>query len=85
MFKDLLSDALTCIRNGVRAKKNNVEIRTNNVIIGVLRVLQEGGFIKSYDILVTIFKIDFRVIKLINYGFGLKMVYFNNIIISCFF
>ena len=50
MFKDLLSDALTCIRNGVRAKKTNVKIRTNNVIIGVLRVLQEGGFIKSYDI-----------------------------------
>lgn len=50
MFKDLLSDALTCIRNGVRAKKNNVTIRTNKVITGVLRVLYEGGFIKSYDI-----------------------------------
>ncbi|MBQ2350019.1 MAG: 30S ribosomal protein S8 [Cytophagales bacterium] len=50
MFRDLLANSLTCIRNAVRVRKRNVKIYVNDVIIGILDILSEGGFIKGYKI-----------------------------------
>ena len=44
---DPIADMLSRVRNGLMAKKKNVEVPTSRVKREILRVLQEEGFIRS--------------------------------------
>lgn len=50
MITDSVGNALTKIRNAVRVKHQKVTVSTNKLIIGVLKVLEDKGFIGSFEI-----------------------------------
>ena len=50
MITDSVGNALTKIRNAVRVKHPKVTVSTNKLIIGVLKVLEDKGFIGSFEI-----------------------------------
>lgn len=50
MITDSVGNALTKIRNAVRVKHSKVTVSTNKLIIGVLKVLEDKGFIGSFEI-----------------------------------
>jgi len=47
-LSDPIADMLTRIRNGLRARKEAVNIRASNVCEGICRVLLEEGYIQDY-------------------------------------
>lgn len=47
---DLISNFMTVIRNGCRARKNEVEIRYSKLKCEILRVLLEEGYINNFEI-----------------------------------
>ena len=50
MITDFVGNALTKIRNAVRVKHPKVTVSTNKLIIGVLKVLEDKGFIGSFEL-----------------------------------
>ena len=50
MITDSVGNALTKIRNAVRVKHQKVTVSTNKLIIGVLKVLEDKGFIGSFEV-----------------------------------
>jgi small subunit ribosomal protein S8 len=50
MITDSVGNALTKIRNAVRVRHPKVTVSTNKLIIGVLDVLKDKGFIGSYEL-----------------------------------
>ena len=50
MQTDILSDTLTRIRNAQRVMLSHVDCCLSSLVVAVLKVLQEEGYIKSYEI-----------------------------------
>jgi len=48
---DLLSDLLTRIRNGVKAKKREVNIPSSRLGVEVVKILKEEGYVKNYKVI----------------------------------
>lgn len=49
-MQDPISAMLTAIRNGQSAKKDKICVVSSIVKVAIVRVLQEEGFIKKYDV-----------------------------------
>ena len=47
-LSDPIGDALTCIRNATRAKKERVDIKASNLIEQILKILRRERFIYDY-------------------------------------
>lgn len=47
-LSDPIADMLTRIRNGLRARKETVNIRASNICEGMCRVLKEEGYIQDH-------------------------------------
>ena len=47
-ISDPIADALTIIRNGYRANKENVDILFSKLLEQIVKVFKEEGFIKDY-------------------------------------
>ncbi len=45
---DPIADALTIIRNGIRANKENVDILFSKLLEQIVKVFKEEGYIKDY-------------------------------------
>lgn len=48
MNVDTISDSITRIRNGLMAKKQEIEILCSKEVLGILEVLKTEGYIESY-------------------------------------
>jgi small subunit ribosomal protein S8 len=48
---DSLSDLLTRIRNGVKAKKREVNIPSSRLGVEVVKLLKEEGYVKNYKVI----------------------------------
>ena len=46
---DPIADLLTRIRNGIHANKDTVEVPTSKLKNEILRILQEEGYIRSFE------------------------------------
>jgi small subunit ribosomal protein S8 len=46
---DPIADLLTRIRNGIHANKDTVEVPTSKLKLEILRILQEEGYIRSFE------------------------------------
>ncbi len=51
MWSDPISDMLTRIRNGVRVRRQSVEMPSSSLKVGIAKVLQEEGYILGYDVI----------------------------------
>ena len=49
-FSDPIADLLTRVRNAIRAAHTTVEIPTSKVKLEIVRILQEQGYIDSFDV-----------------------------------
>ncbi len=47
-LSDPIGDALTCIRNGSRARKERVDLKASNLIEEILKILRRERFIHDY-------------------------------------
>jgi small subunit ribosomal protein S8 len=61
MFNDVISDAITAIRNGQRASLTKVTCRYSNAVSNVLKVMKEEGYIQDYSVLSNENKKDLEV------------------------
>ena len=50
MISDPISDMLTRIRNGIRARRARVEMPASNLKVEIARVLKEEGYIGNFKI-----------------------------------
>lgn len=50
MSRDMISDFLTIIRNGIEARKRLVEISSSNMRVKIAEVLKEEGYIRDFAI-----------------------------------
>jgi len=48
---DSISDLLTRIRNGVKAKKREVNIPSSRLGVEVVKLLKEEGYVKNYKVI----------------------------------
>jgi small subunit ribosomal protein S8 len=48
---DSLSDLLTRIRNGIKAKKREVNMPSSRLRVEVVRILKEEGYVKNYKVI----------------------------------
>jgi small subunit ribosomal protein S8 len=48
---DSLSDLLTRIRNGIKAKKREVNMPSSRLGVEVVRILKEEGYVKNYKVI----------------------------------
>lgn len=48
---DSISDLLTRIRNGVKAKKREVNIPASRLGVEVVKILKEEGYVKNYKVI----------------------------------
>ena len=48
MVVDTVADCLTRIRNGVAVRKSQVEIPYSKMVLGIVSVLKDSGYIKSF-------------------------------------
>lgn len=48
MITDLIANNLTVIRNGIRAKKEQVDVPASKMFSQILAKFKENGFIKNY-------------------------------------
>lgn len=65
-MQDPISEMLTIIRNGQSAKKDKVCVSSSIIKISIVRVLQEEGFIKGYNVkneIITILEIFLKYYK----------------------
>ncbi len=49
MWSDTIADMLTRIRNGVRARHQQVSMPSSNLKIGVAQVLKDEGYVNGFD------------------------------------
>lgn len=49
MWSDPIADMLTRIRNGIRVRKNTVQIPSSKLKIGIASVLKDEGYIEGFD------------------------------------
>ena len=47
-LNDPIGDALTCIRNGSRARKERVDLKASNLIEEILKILRRERFIHDF-------------------------------------
>ena len=47
---DPIADYLTCIRNGVKAKKEYVDIPHSNIKACITDILKEEGYVRDYEV-----------------------------------
>lgn len=50
MFNDPIANLILRINNANRAKHDNVEVHASNLIINILNVLKEEGYINDFEI-----------------------------------
>lgn len=50
-LNDPISDALTCIRNASRAKKERVDLRSSRMIKEIVRILREEHFVHDFRVI----------------------------------
>ena len=50
MISDPISDMLTRIRNGIRARRARVEMPASNLKVEIARVLKEEGYIGNFKV-----------------------------------
>lgn len=67
MSKDLLTDAITIIRNAENARKTSCKVPKTKLIERVLKVMKDEGYIKDYKILDEERKIEVELAGKINY------------------
>lgn len=67
MSKDLLTDAITIIRNAENARKTSCKVPKTKLIERVLKVMKDEGYIKDYKILDEERKIEVQLAGKINY------------------
>ena len=67
MHADPIADMLTRIRNAIRIEREQVNVKASGVCEGILKVLQEQGYIQEYDRIETANKQDLLRVKL-KYG-----------------
>ena len=58
---DPIADMLTRIRNAVRVQRNEVNIRSSGVCVGIAKVLHEQGYISDYDRIATTHQEQLRI------------------------
>lgn len=51
MWSDPVADMLTRIRNAVRVRKNDVKIPASKLKLGIAKVLEDEGYIDSFDLI----------------------------------
>ena len=49
MLQDTLADALTVIKNAERTGKGKCTVKANKLIGGILKVMQENGYIGTFE------------------------------------
>lgn len=50
MMTDPISDMLTRIRNGIHARKEVVEVPFSKIKLGVLKILEEEGYVRTVNL-----------------------------------
>ena len=50
-LSDSIGDALTCIRNANRVRKERVDIKASKVLVQILKVLRQERFIHDYRLI----------------------------------
>src|SRR5476649_2238623 len=50
-LSDSIGDALTCIRNANRVKKERVDIKASKALVEILKVLRQERFIHEYRLI----------------------------------
>ncbi len=50
-LSDPIADALTCIRNAVRVKKQRLDLRASAMVTSILKVLRQEKFIFDYRLI----------------------------------
>jgi small subunit ribosomal protein S8 len=48
---DSISDLLTRIRNGVKTKKKEVNIPSSRIMVEIVKILKEEGYIKNFKVI----------------------------------
>jgi small subunit ribosomal protein S8 len=61
MMTDPIADMLTRIRNGLRVRKNAVDVRASKINLGIARVLKDEGYIRDFQVMATDAQGDIRV------------------------
>lgn len=67
MSKDLLTDAITIIRNAENSRKTICKVPKTKLVERVLKVMKEEGYIKDYKVLDDERKIEVHLAGKINY------------------
>jgi len=61
MMTDPIADMLTRIRNGLRVRKNAVDVRASKINLGIARVLKDEGYIRDFQAMATDAQGDIRI------------------------
>lgn len=67
MSRDLLTDAITIIRNAENARKVSCKVPKTKLVERILKVMKDEGYIKDYKILDEERKIEVQLAGKINY------------------
>ena len=51
VWSDPIADMLTRVRNAVRVRREQVQIPSSKIKVGIAKVLKDEGFIKGYDVI----------------------------------
>ncbi|MGL5630306.1 MAG: 30S ribosomal protein S8 [Mycoplasmoidaceae bacterium] len=49
MYIDPISDCLLRIKNATKSKKKTVDVRTSKLILGILSILKDEGYIRNFE------------------------------------
>ncbi|MGL4768761.1 MAG: 30S ribosomal protein S8 [Mycoplasmoidaceae bacterium] len=49
MYIDPISDCLLRIKNATKSKKTTVDVRTSKLILGILSILKDEGYIRNFE------------------------------------
>lgn len=72
-IQDPIADLLTQIRNGQKARKKSIKLPSSKGKVAVVQVLQEEGYIESYNVIEEIAKKPVLEIKL-KYYHGVPVI-----------
>lgn len=51
MWSDPVADMLTRIRNAVRVRREQVEIPSSKIKVGIARALRDEGYVRGFDVI----------------------------------
>ena len=51
MVTDPIANALTKVRNAIKARHTEVRLNVNKIILGILKILVDRGFINKFDVI----------------------------------